>query len=95
MKILYYIHDVSVSFTTVCKGGFTRSSSSTTSDPRSSFTRFLFAIDSVTHSPTIFLLLDSTSVQSGREGDNGSSQGCSRRALNVGLFLGILFKLQN
>jgi hypothetical protein len=33
-------------------------------------------------------------LKSGREGDNGRSQGCSRRALNVGRFRGILFRLR-
>src|SRR5438045_9027917 len=51
------IHGVSVSVLTVCKGGFTRSSSSsTTSDPCSSFARVRFAIVVVTHSPSIVLL---------------------------------------
>ena len=81
--------DYGESLTTACKGGFTRSSV-----PISlSLPRFFSASDVRTHFPSMERLVSSICLKSGREGDNGSSQGCSRRALKVGRFRGILFKL--
>jgi hypothetical protein len=95
-RTMHLNYGVSVSFTTACRGGLARrSSSSTTSLPLSSLAILLFAIDSVTHAPNMTLLLSSTSAKSDRRGDSGSNQGCSKSALKVGLFRGILFKLQS
>ena len=83
------VRDYGESFTTACKGGLTRSSVSVSP----SLPDFLSASDAWTHSPSIVLLVSSICLKSGREGDSGRSQGCSSRALNVGRFRGILFKL--
>ena len=82
------------SFTTVCKGGLILSSSSTACAPRSSFARFLLARDSPTHSPIMDLFACSIAGKSSLAGDKGNNHGSSRSILNVGLFLGILFKLR-
>jgi len=88
----YNIQDVSSSssFLTVWRGGLAGASSVTLPFPVASFLR---SRESRTHRPSISLFVDSTCAKSGRLGERGRSQGCSSKALNVGLFRGTLFKL--
>src|SRR5579859_2705986 len=81
---------------TLCRGGFARrSSSSTTSEPRSSFACLLCSMVSRTHSLIILLFVSSIDFHSFKDGDNGSNHGCSSRALNVGRFRGLLLRLRS